>query len=159
MDFYEIRTKTLKKGSVVVYPAFLAGKPKDIMFQRKTFYAIWNEEKGMWSQDESDVIRLVDQDLRQKGEEYRKRAPDDSVSVLYLKDYENGKWKEFCNYVKQAPDNAVTLDDKLTFQNSKVGRDDYRSKRLDYPLEQGDYSAWDELIGMGNWFYRSRRTG
>ncbi len=147
MDFYEIRTKTLKKGAVQIYPAFLAGKPKDIMFQRKTFYAIWDPEKGMWSQDESDIIRLIDQDLRQKGDEYRKHSPDDSVSVLYLKDYENGKWKEFCNYVKQAPDNAVTLDNKLTFQNSVVGRDDYRSKRLDYPLEEGDYSAWDELIG------------
>lgn len=147
MDFYDIRTKTLKKGSVQIYPAFLAGKPKDIMFRAKSFYAIWDEEKGMWSQDESDVIRIVDRDLRQKCEEHKKQSPDDMVSVLYLKDYENGKWKEFCNYVKQSPDNTITLDNKLTFANTVVKRDDYASKRLNYPLVEGDYSAWDELIG------------
>lgn len=147
MDFYTIRSKTLKKGSVCIYPAFLTGKPKDIMFRSKSFYAIWDEEKGTWSTDESDVIRIIDDDLRKRAEKHQKQSPDDIVSVQYLSDYENGKWKEFCNYAKQSPDNAVTLDNKLTFANTVVKRDDYSSKRLPYPLEPGDYSAWDELIG------------
>ena len=44
-------------------------------------------------------------------------------------------------------DNFHTLDDKLIFSNTDTTKEDYASKRLTYPLEDGDYSAWDKLIG------------
>ena len=34
------------------------------MVRGKSFYAIWDENKGMWSTDEYDVQRLVDSDLK-----------------------------------------------------------------------------------------------
>ena len=36
------------------------------MVQGGNFYAIWDEEKELWSRDEYDVQRLVDEDLRQE---------------------------------------------------------------------------------------------
>lgn len=33
------------------------------MVRGRSFYAIWDEEKGLWSTDEYDVQRLVDADL------------------------------------------------------------------------------------------------
>ena len=34
----------------------------------------------------------------------------------------------------------------IVFSNTKVTKKDYSSKRLPYPLEKGDISAWDKLI-------------
>ena len=40
------------------------------------------------------------------------------------------------------------LDEKLIFSNTKTDRKDYASKRLPYPLEKGDTSAWDKLLSV-----------
>ena len=40
------------------------------------------------------------------------------------------------------------LDEKLIFSNSGANKRDYASKRLSYPLEAGDYSAYDELMSV-----------
>ena len=147
MDFYDIRAKTLKKGSIEVYPDFHVGDAKDIMFRGNSFYAIWNEDKKLWSTNVLDVQRLVDNDLKKYADDLKKKHTEDTINVLYLKNYSTGKWKEFCNYAKLAPENSEQLDRVLTFSNSDVKREDYVSKRLKYPLEPGDYSAWDELVG------------
>jgi phage/plasmid-associated DNA primase len=49
--------------------------------------------------------------------------------------------------LKRRPDCEVQLDEKLTFLNTEVKKEDYVSKRLPYELEEGDYSAWDKLVG------------
>ena len=146
MDFYDIRRRTLKKDHIEVYPEFYVGVSKDIMIRGKTFYAVWNEAKGFWSTNEYDVAKIVDNDLK----EYKKKLSaetDDTISVLTLSNYSSGKWNEYCNFIKHSPDNFTPLDSKLIFSNTKVKREDYASKTLPYPLEQGDYSAWDELVG------------
>ena len=146
MDFYDIKSRTLKKGHIEVYPEFYVGMSKDIMIRGKTFYAIWNEAKNLWSTNEYDVARIVDNDLK----EYKKKiseGTDDTISLLTLSNYSSGKWNEYCNFVKHSPDNFTPLDNKLIFSNTKVKREDYASKTLPYPLEKGDYSAWDELVG------------
>ena len=38
------------------------------------------------------------------------------------------------------------LDEKLIFSNAETNKKDYASKRLSYPIEPGDISAWDKLI-------------
>lgn len=54
-------------------------------------------------------------------------------------------WHKYCQ--RQMRDNYHTLDDTLIFANTPVKKDSYASKRLPYPLEEGDISAYDELIG------------
>lgn len=54
-------------------------------------------------------------------------------------------WHKYCQ--RQMRDNYHTLDDTLIFANTPVKKDSYASKRLPYPLEKGDISAYDELIG------------
>ena len=39
-----------------------------------------------------------------------------------------------------------SLDEKLIFSNMVTTKTDYASKRLPYPLEDGDYSGFDKLI-------------
>ena len=39
-----------------------------------------------------------------------------------------------------------TLDDKLIFSNTETTKKDFASKKLNYPLEAGDISAYEKLI-------------
>lgn len=146
MDFYVIKEKSTKRGIREIFPDFRVGRSKDLMVRGQRFYAIWDEEAGLWSTDEYDVQRLVDQDLYT----YKKRLQrntEDEVVVKTLSDFSSGMWEAFKKYVKSMSDNSHQLDEKLTFANDEVKKKDYVSKRLSYPLEKGEYKAYDELIG------------
>lgn len=146
MDFYVIKEKSTKRGIREIFPDFRVGRSKDLMVRGQRFYAIWDEEAGLWSTDEYDVQRLVDQDLYA----YKKRLQrntEDEVVVKTLSDFSSGMWEAFKKYVKSMSDNSHQLDEKLTFANDEVKKKDYVSKRLSYPLEKGECKAYDELIG------------
>lgn len=146
MDFYMIKEKSTKRGIREIFPDFRVGRSKDLMVRGQRFYAIWDEEAGLWSTDEYDVQRLVDRDLY----EYKKRLQrntEDEVVVKTLSDFSSGMWEAFKKYVKSMSDNSHQLDEKLTFANDQVKKKDYVSKRLSYPLEKGECNAYEELIG------------
>jgi hypothetical protein len=66
VDFYQILVGETKDKSLELYPDFIIGRSEDLMVQGGKFYAIWDPEKGLWSRDEYDVQRLVDEDLAQE---------------------------------------------------------------------------------------------
>lgn len=146
MDFYVIKEKSPKRGIREIFPDFRVGRSKDLMVRGQRFYAIWDEEAGLWSTDEYDVQRLVDQDLYAY-KKHLQRNTEDEVVVKTLSDFSSGMWEAFKKYVKSMSDNSHQLDEKLTFANDEVKKKDYVSKRLSYPLEKGEYKAYDELIG------------
>ena len=63
LDFLMISTRSTKRGVTEIYPKFIVGKHSDLMIRGGDFYAIWIEELGLWSTDEQDVIRLIDDEL------------------------------------------------------------------------------------------------
>lgn len=146
MDFYVIKEKSTKRGIREIFPDFRVGRSKDLMVRGQRFYAIWDKEAGLWSTDEYDVQRLVDQDLYAY-KKHLQRNTEDEVVVKTLSDFSSGMWEAFKKYVKSMSDNSHQLDEKLTFANDEVKKKDYVSKRLSYPLEKGEYKAYDELIG------------
>jgi hypothetical protein len=142
VDFLQIHVKERKNG-YELYPVFVVERSiKDLMVRGGSFYAIWDEARQIWSRDELDVQRLVDEALWARA----KQEPNVQYDVKVLKRSDSGYWKKFVNYVKDLPDNFRPLDTKLTFQNMEVDRDDYVSKRLPYAIEAGDVSAWGELV-------------
>src|ERR1043165_5494223 len=148
MDFFNIVVSEVKsgprKGELDIVPDFQVGRSKDLMVRGKAFHAIWDEEAGLWSQDEYDVQRLVDAELKKFADELTTSAP---YSVKYMRNASSGSWKNFRNFISLLSDNSHELDGKLTFANTEVKKDDYVSKRLPYPLAAGDHSSWDELVG------------
>ncbi|MCX7817556.1 MAG: DUF5906 domain-containing protein [Syntrophales bacterium] len=146
MDFYQIKERSAKSGVVEIYPDFKVCRSKDLMVRGRSFYAIWDEEKGLWSTDEYDVQRLVDADLMSHREKAVMKT-DGNVVVKLMSDFSTKSWAEFRNYISHISDNAHQLDEKLTFSNTEVKKKDYVSKRLNYPLERGKHDAFDELIG------------
>lgn len=146
MDFYQIRERSTKRGETEIYPEFVVRSSQDFMVRGKSFYAIWNEEKGLWSTDEFDVQRIVDQDLRLYYEK-RLNEVDGRITVRYLQNFSNNAWTEYRRFVSSMPDANHTLDDHVTFANTPVKKTDYVSKRLPYSLERGSIDAYDELVG------------
>jgi Fe-S-cluster formation regulator IscX/YfhJ len=141
VDFYVISTRETKGGKLEVFPDFLVGRFEDIMIRGHSVYAIWDESRGLWSTDEYDVQRLVDEDLRLYAEK------NGGVTVKYLRNGSNRMWAGFQQHVANLPDSYHQLDENLTFANQDIRKTDYVSRRLPYALEPGDHSAWDELVG------------
>lgn len=145
-DFYSIAERRPKKDILEIYPSFKVSKNKDLMIKGGKFHAVWDEELGLWSTDEYAVQRMVDRDILAKYQE-RKNLPDMTVTPLYMLHDTTGSWVRFRKYCNNLPDNYHELDTKLTFSDTPVEKKDYVSKRLSYPLAEGDCSAWDEMVG------------
>jgi energy-coupling factor transporter ATP-binding protein EcfA2 len=146
MDFYQIRSKETKDKGFELYPDFIVGRSQDLMVQGKTFYAIWDAEKGLWSRDEYDVQRLVDEHLKAEAERLRKETGI-NYSVRYMRSFDSNSWALFRKFLANISDSSHPLDTKVLFSNSEVKKTDYASKKLHYALEGGDISAWDEIVG------------
>ena len=116
------------------------------MIRGGDFYAIWIEERGLWSTDEQDALQLIDRELDRYAEENRTKFNSD-IKVLHMWDAESkmiDSWHKYCQ--KQMRDNFHALDDKLIFSNMETNKKDYASKKLSYPLEAGDLSAYEKLM-------------
>lgn len=147
LDFFMIATRPGKrKNTTDVYPKFIMKKSNDLMIRGGDFYAIWNEERGLWSTDEDDVINMIDTAL----DKYAREHEDELggyVNICHMWDAESGvidSWHKYCQ--KQKRDSYHMLDEKLIFSNSETNKKDYASKRLPYPLEPCDTPAYDKLI-------------
>lgn len=147
MDFYKIRTKDAK-GVVQAYPDWVVDHFEDLMVRGGSFYAVWDEEAGMWSTNEYDVQRIVDNDIYAEAE--RLSLGGHPVEPMVTRNFSTGSWERFNRYIRNLPDsgNYHPLDEKLTFANTEVTKYDYVSKRLPYNLEPGSTDSWDELVGV-----------
>lgn len=147
MDFYTIRTKEVK-GFPQAYPDWIVDNYDDLMVRGGGFYAIWDEEAGLWSTSEYDVRRIVDKDLAQYVEEASSKGV--IIDPLFTRNFSTGSWESFNRYVRNLPDTTRfrQLDETLTFENTEVTKKDYVSKRLPYSLEKGNTDAWDELVNV-----------
>lgn len=116
------------------------------MIRGGDFYAIWVDERGLWSTNEEDALQLIDRELDRYAEEHR-HGFDANIHILHLWDAESGMidaWHKYCQ--KQMWDSFHMLDEKLIFSNSNAGKKDYASKKLPYPLEPGSTTAYDKLM-------------
>jgi energy-coupling factor transporter ATP-binding protein EcfA2 len=147
MDFYKIKERSVKNGVIEVYPDFIVCRSKDLMVRGRSFYAIWDEEKNLWSTDEYDVQRLIDIELYKYAEEVKARNQG-VVQVKTLGDFSTNSWMQFRNYVGHISDSSHQLDEKLTFANTEVRKTDYVSRKLQYPLQPGSRSSYDELVSV-----------
>ena len=143
LDFFIPYYKKTKNGAVI-YPKFIIKKSSDLMIRGGDFYAIWDEDRKLWSTDEEDVIRIIDSSLKEFKEQNYK---NEDVSISYMWDSESGSidsWHKYCQ--KQTRDSYHMLDEKIIFSNMEISKKDYASKRLSYPLEEGSIDSYNKLI-------------
>jgi hypothetical protein len=111
-----------------------------------SFYAVWDEERGLWSTDIYDVQRLVDADLARHAKELNKKTGM-IYNVARLESNSSKLWDEFQRFIRNSGNNSHNLDEKLIFSNTSVKKEDYASIRLPYSLAKGSHKAWDTLVG------------
>jgi hypothetical protein len=152
MDFCQVKEREgRKKGVLEVYPDFRVVRSRDIMVRANSFYAIWDEKKGLWSTDEYDVPRLLDEEIQ--NHEIKSPPPEGmpvwpEVHRKLLGNFSSNSWLQFRSFVGHLSDSSTQLDEGLTFLNQPVRKEDYVSRKLPYALAEGDYSSWDELLGV-----------
>jgi len=145
LDFYNIRTRETKNG-LQAYPDWIVDNFEDLMIRGGSFYAVWDEEAGLWSTNEFDIRRFVDADLLAYAEE--KGREGSLVEPALVRNFGTGTWERFNKYLRSIGDSFHSLDDKITFANETVKRNDYVSKKLPYSCKEGRTDAWDELVGV-----------
>ena len=146
LDFFRISTRPSKRGVIEIYPKFIVEKSSDLMIRGGDFYAVWIDEKKLWSTDEIDALRLIDHELDIFAEENKSKF-DGTIRVLHMWDAESGmidKWHKYCQ--KQLPDSFHMLDEKIIFSNYETTKKDFASKKLPYPLEAGECPSYDKII-------------
>lgn len=146
LDFLIISTRSSKRNVVEIYPKFVMKKSSDLMIRGGDFYAIWIEDKGLWSTDEQDALRLIDNALDEFFEANKEKF-DCEVRVLHMWDADSGmidKWHKYCQ--KQMRDSYHTLDEKLIFSSDETKKEDYASKKLPYPLTKGEMPSYEKLV-------------
>lgn len=147
VDFLTISTRSRKRGIIEIYPKFIIKKSSDLMIRGGDFYAIWIEERSLWSTDEQDALQIIDRELDKYAEENSQRLAEYEVHIMHMWDSETGMidaWHRYCQ--KQMRDSFHMLDERLIFSNTTTTKKDYASKRLSYPLEPGDAPAYEKLI-------------
>ena len=64
IDFLMVSTRPTKRGIIEIYPKFIIKNPSEtLMIRGGDFYAIWMEERGLWSTNEQDALDLIDREL------------------------------------------------------------------------------------------------
>ena len=148
VDFVRISTRHTKKDTVEVFPKFIVGRSKDLMIRGGDFYAVWLDERGVWSTDEQDVIDSIDHELDKYAKDYKEKFGI-AVSICYMWDSNSGvidSWHKYCQ--KQQRDYYKPLDENLIFSNQELKKEDYATKKLNYCLEEGSLDAYDELMNV-----------
>jgi len=145
MDFYQITERCPKRDVREIYPEFLVTKTKDLMVRSKDFYAIWDEEAGLWSTEPIRAQEIIDKDIRAYKAGITPMEGERIVMKL-CRTYSSTSWVTFTNYIQRMPDNFHVLDEKLAFADTVVTKKDYISRRLPYSLSDGDHSAFDEIM-------------
>ena len=147
MSFYTIQVKNPKQNVFEVVPDFqVEDGDSDLMIRGRSFYAVWDEELGMWNRNERRVKTIIDKELRKKAADVAKEHPEAVVHTKYMLSYSSGSWDKWKSYISKLPDQFVALDDTLSFADTELKREDYASKRLPYALKPGSHDSYDELM-------------
>ena len=60
IDFMKVTICFKQKGFTEIFPKFILKKSSDLMIRGGDFYAVWDEEFGLWSTEEQRLIENVD---------------------------------------------------------------------------------------------------
>ena len=152
MDFFDVvisPPEGKRKPYFSIYPKYHICRTKDLMIRGNAFYAVWDEEKNLWSLDEYDAIDIIDRELRNTYHEFRETHPNEECKVLYLSEASSRSIDNWHHYINHQMFNTYfPLDSKLTFANDEIGREDFRSKRLNYDFGEGDIEYYDKLMSV-----------
>ena len=154
IDFMVISTRSTKRGVIEIYPKFIIKKSTDLMIRGGDFYAIWIEERGLWSTDEQDALQLIDRELDRYAEENRQRFNSD-IKVLHMAALEEMKRKGYIRYVGVSNFTAEQIKEAEQYIQIDVQQPLY--SMVDRGFE--DLMSWGYDRGIDSMTYGSMGAG
>lgn len=144
LDFVEVVPKIISKQKIFV-PAFKNRPCSDHMVRGGDMYAVWDEAAGLWSRNKNDLVRIVDDYMREVRD-----STDPEASVAYMVLSSSNSFYDYCKYCKFAENSYVDLDRNIIFANTPVTKEDYASFKLPYALGPG--ACPNYIYAMSVWF-------
>lgn len=145
MDFFTAKVKSVN-NIPTIYPDFKVNRLNDFMIRGRSFYAVWDEEKGLWSREEIDVRRFIDAGLQEFSDVLTSQGQINKVQ--FVGDYRTSGWQTYLSWIRSMPDNYKPLDTKVTYLSQETKKKDYASKRLPYDLDEAKPDAYNELMSV-----------
>lgn len=146
MDFVIAESLTTNSGNTIM-PSFLNKRFKDLMVRGKSFYAVWNENTGLWSRDELDVVEFVDQELQKKYDECCNMGFKAKVQWMHsTRSNASNSYNTYLSWIRNLPDIYKPLDTKVTYLSQPTTKKDYASKRLPYDLSDAKPETYNQLM-------------
>lgn len=153
MDFIKVYTREAKNnsknresGTTEVYIDFKVFNSKDLMTRGKSFYAIYDPIKKIWTKDEMTVVKLVDSEIMKTVNKLQ--SSEKPISYGLMEDYQSGNWQKYISYIKNMPDNWAALDNQIYFSNDELTRESHATRKLPYARHQGSIKNYDRLMGV-----------
>ena len=150
MDFFEPKEVVISNRKVRVEASYRMYGFKDIMIKGGSFYAVWDEERGLWSKDRGDAIRLIDKELYS----YAEKLKDNPMYVgceVNVKNLSSSLSKGIDEFIKWYKNNSNDyykwLDGKIIFKDDLTKKEDYATFKLPYSMEKEEPVYWNKLLG------------
>ena len=146
-DFVEAMIKKKREGYAIDPDFKTGGDIEDLMVRGGAFYAAWDPVRGMWTRNEYDAFRMIDDEVWKVYDELRRKRGEDTIIIAQtMQSFSCQKVVEWKRYLKTSPDRYHELDMKVTFASQEVKKTDYVSKRLGYDLYSGPCPGYEKLM-------------
>lgn len=145
MDQVEVRVKATTRGHEVIFADPKMRGYHDLLIKGGAFYAVFDPETNLWSQNLQRLGELIDKDILEYRDHYE--SPTDAqVSCQLMQNTSNGAWNRYISGLKNLADNKATLNQRIIFADDTPKREDYATIQLGYSPQPGDISAYEKLM-------------
>ena len=150
MDFFEPIETPMSNRRHKIEASYKTYGFKDIMIKGGNFYAVWDDEKKLWSKNRGDVIRMIDNELYSYAKKVKERYEIFEGTDIFVKDLSSSTSKGIDDFIKwyknSADDYYEWLDGKVIFSNDETKKEDYASFKLPYSLDKSEPEYWNKLL-------------
>lgn len=148
MDFYTITAKSFgsrAKQDYTIQPDFVFIN-KDLVCKGGSMHGYWYD--GLWRTSLTDMITIIDKDVRDYAEDFKKGRMDAEINVKQMNQSSSGLMTQFNLYTKAMPDSPVEFNTRIIFSNETPKREDYSTTQLSYTPTPGPTPAFDEMFNL-----------
>lgn len=145
MDQVEIRIKETTKGNKSVFADPKMRGYHDLLVKGGSFYAVFDPDTNLWSQDLQRLGELIDRDIINFENNYEEKTGE-KATMLLMQNMSNGCWNRYIAGLRNLADSDAVLNQRIIFANDEPKREDYATSKLEYAVSKGDISAYDRLM-------------
>lgn len=145
MDQVRIQARHVTKTKIEIIADPKVRGYQDLLIKGGSFYAVYDDRTGLWSQNLQVLSELIDNDIQKFLDTYE--VPEGCTVVpRFMQSISNGSWTRYMNSMKHMADSPQTLNQRMMFDGERPNREDYATAILPYRVSPGPMDAYEELM-------------